>query len=156
MERIESSVKKSLGELLPLNLRTIAGERTLMRMAFEASTETSWPAALPPIAGRTPEPALRTLTAFCYCIGMFSSREIEAAARMDSAIRYLCANDFPTWPELRQFRRRNTAALREMLARILQAVCDEIGVPVTFFACITEADRRLRLAIEADSAAMDE
>ena len=147
---------KRLEELLPLNLKGVVGQRTLMRMTFEAVGATNWPAPLPPIDDRPPEPVLRTLTAFCYCTGLFSSREIESAARFDASIPYLCANDFPTWQELRQFRRRNNGLLRETLARLFQMVCDEIGTPVAFFSCVAEAERRLKLAVEADSAAMDD
>ncbi|HEY6228937.1 MAG TPA: transposase [Verrucomicrobiae bacterium] len=147
---------KRLEELLPLNLKAIVSQRTLMRMTFEAVGATNWPTPLPTAEGHAPEPVLRTLTAFCYCSGLFSSREIESAARFDANIRYLCANDFPTWQQLWQFRRRNIAFFRETLARLFQMVCDEIGTPVTFFSCVTEAERRLRLAVEADSAAMDD
>jgi hypothetical protein len=156
MEMIGATTSKRLEELLALNLKDVVGQRTLMRMTFEAVGAANWPTPLPPVDGRAPEPVLRTLTVFSYCNGLFSSREIESAARFDANIRYLCANDFPTWQELRQFRRRNISLLRETLARVFQMVCDEIGTPVTFFSCITEAERRLRLAVEADSAAMDD
>lgn len=156
MEMIGATTSKRLEKFLPLNLQRAVGQRTLMRMTFEAVGATNWPPALPAADGRAPEPVLRTLTVFSHCSGLFSSREIESAARFDASIRYLCANDFPTWHELRQFRRRNIAFLRETLARVFQMVCDEVGTSVTFFSCITEAERRLGLAVQADSAAMDD
>src|SRR4051812_21267822 len=100
MEMTGGPVTKRLDEFLPLNVRDVVGERTLMRMTFEAVGATNWPAPLPPSDNRAPEPVLRTLTAYCYCSGLFSSREIESAARFDASIRYLCTNDFPTWQEL--------------------------------------------------------
>ena len=93
--------------------------------------------------------------AFCYAIGVFASRDIESATRLDSSIRYLCANDFPHWQDLRKFRRNYLVQLHETIARMLQTICDELGAPVSFAVCLSEAQRRVRLAIEADSAEMD-
>ena len=140
---------------LPIDLSLIIERPTLIRLAFEAVEATPWPAAQRPQADRTPEPVLRTLIVFCYSVGVFASRDIESAARLDSSIRYLCANDFPRWQDLRKFRRNYLVQLNETIARMLQIVCDEIGTPVCFAVCLTEAQRRVRLAIEADSAEMD-
>lgn len=152
------NIRHALESVLPADLGKWVGRPTLMRMAFEAVDATSWPRPMPPEPNRTPEPVLRTLLAFCYCVGVFSSREIEASAQHDPSVRYLCANDFPTWEQVRQFRRNNISHLRETLARMLRAVCEEAGEPVgsSFLPYLAEADRRLRLAVEADSAAMDD
>jgi hypothetical protein len=101
-------------------------------------------------AGQTPPAVLRTLLAFCYCSGIFPSSEIERAARVDHDIRYLCANDFPTWKEAQQFRRAHVSLLRETVARMIMGVCEEIRVNTDFLACVVEADRRIRLAIVAE------
>jgi hypothetical protein len=145
-------------EGLPADFSKLVGKPTLMRMAFEAIDATNWPRPMPPEENRTPEPVLRTLLGYCYCTGVFSSREIVASAQVDPSVRYLCANDFPTWGQVRQFRRQNVSHLRETLARMLRAICEEFGEPVgaSFFPFIAEADRRLGLAVEADSAAMDD
>jgi hypothetical protein len=137
--------------------RTVA-KSTLMRMAFEAVDAVQWPRPLPVGENATPEPVLRTLVPFCYCTGVFSSTEIATIAKTDPNVRYLCANDFPAWEQIRQFRRRNISHLRETLARMLHAVYDETNLAPApgFFAFLVEADRRLRLAVEADCAAMDD
>jgi hypothetical protein len=155
-QRIAVRRGSELERILPLDTRTIVGARTLMRMSFEAIDAAEWPRPNVAVAGQTPPAVLRTLLAFCYCSGIFPSSEIERAARIDHDIRYLCANDFPTWKEAQQFRRAHVSLLRETVARIILAVCEEIGVKTDFFACIVEADRRIRLAIEADSAVMDD
>ena len=143
---------------LPTDLAKLVGKPTLMRMTFEAVEATEWPKPMPAEENCTSEPVLRTLLAYCYCSGVFASREIHASARHDASVRYLCANDFPTWEQIRQFRRNNVSHLRETLARTLRAMSDESGdsVSPSFFPYLAEADRRLRLAVEADSAAMDD
>lgn len=145
-------------EGLPTDLSALVGKTTLMRMAFEAVDATRWPKAMPVDVNCAPEPVMRTMLAFCYCTGVFASREIQTMTRLDPGVRYLCANDFPAWEQVRQFRRNNVSHLRETLARMLRAVGDELGAPegASFFPYLAEADRRLRLAVEADSAAMDE
>ena len=142
--------------VLPCDLRAAVGARTLMRMAFEAIDASQWPRAISSPAGHTPPAVLRTLACFSYCSGIFPSSEIERAARVDGDIRYLCANDFPASTEVQQFRRSHVSLLRETVARMIFAVCDDIGFETNFFACIVEADRRIRLAIETDSAVMDD
>jgi hypothetical protein len=136
--------------LLPRNVADIIAARRLMTVAFEAVADTDWPRE-----SVTLERVLRTLTVFAYCRGIFSSHDIAAGTQWDADLRYLCANDFPTWQQVQQFRRANAKSLRTALARALQVVCDESGVVAPFFACVGEAERRIQSAIEADSAEMD-
>lgn len=148
-------VETDLETRLPLNLAETVGARTLMRMVFEAVDNAGWPQADRPPENGAPEPVLRTLVAYCYSCGIFSSLEIESRSQLDCNVRYLSANDHPTWQQLRQFRRANGKRLEETIARVLQAVTEEIGQIVPFSLCVVEAARRLQLAIQADSAAMD-
>jgi hypothetical protein len=156
MKAIE--IRDGLDGVFPNDLSQVIGKPTLMRMAFEAVDAVQWPKPLPVSENATPEPVLRTLIPFCYCTGVFSSVEIETLAKSDPSVRYLCANDFPSWEQIRQFRRRNISHLREALARIFHAAYVEVEnqPAVSFFAFLVEADRRLRLAVEADCAAMDD
>ena len=152
-------IPNQLEGLLRPDLSQLVGKPTLMRIAFEGVEMTEWPRPLPTEPDQTPEPVYRTLLAYCYCAGVFSSREIEASAQLDPSIRYLCANDFPSWKQIRQFRRLHVSYLRETLARMLMSISHETGdqsAANSFFPYLLEADRRLRLAIEADSAAMDD
>ena len=71
MEMIGATTSKRLEELLALNLKDVVGQRTLMRMTFEAVGAADWPTPLPPVDGRAPEPVLRSLTVFSYCSGLF-------------------------------------------------------------------------------------
>ena len=137
------------------SLTDLVDARTLMRFVFEAVDATDWPPARHRAAG-VPECVLRTLTVYCYASGRFSSRDIETTARFDANIRYLCASDFPTWQDLLAFRRRNLKWITETLARVIQAAGEEVGVGLPFFACLEGAGSRLRMAVEADSAEMDD
>jgi hypothetical protein len=141
--------------ILPRDLSDAVGSRTLMRMVFESVDATEWTHWVATKDDATPQPVLRTLLTFCYSSGVFPSAEIERAAGVEGNIRYLCANDYPTWPEVKQFRRMNMSSMRESVARVLQSVCDVVGAQASFLACLVEADRRLRLAVEAASAALD-
>lgn len=151
-------IRHELEGAFPNDLSRIVAKSTLMRMAFEAVDAALWPRSLPVAENAMPEPVLRTLVPFCYCTGVFSSMEIETSAKSDPNVRYLCANDFPSWEQIRHFRRRNISHLRETLARILHAIYNETNLTPApgFFAFLVEADRRLRLAVEADCAAMDD
>jgi hypothetical protein len=152
-------LRHELEGTLPADASQRIEQNELMRLVFEAVHETNWPPAITPIGDATPEPVLRTVLTFCYACSVFSSAEIEAAAKHDTTVRYLCANDFPQFEEIRRFRRRNIAHLRESLARALYAVWNLLNadrIPVSFLAFVAEADHRLACAVEADSAAMDD
>lgn len=153
------NIEHGLEGALPADLSKLVEKSTLMRMAFEAVEATLWPMPRQAEADRTPEPVLRTLLGFCYMTGVFSSREISTLAKQDVNIRYLCANDYPETEVVRQFRRLNISCLRETLARMVHAICLELGwttESTSYLPYLIEADRRLRLAVEADSAAMDD
>jgi len=145
---------------LPLDLSGVIAKSNLIRMAFEAVDATQWPRPLPALPDRTPEPVFRTLLAFCYTTGVFASAEIAEMATTDPTVRYLCANDNPSFEAVRVFRRQNISHLRETLARMLHHVWTELhpdeGEVRSFLPFLAEADRRIRLAIAADSATMDD
>jgi hypothetical protein len=143
---------------LPKDLSQRLDKSKLMRLVFEAVHETNWPRPLPPNLNATPEPVLRTLLTYCYACDVLSSVEIELLAKNDATARYLCANDFPQFEEIRHFRRRSITLLRESLARTLYStwmILNPNRAPISFLVFVAEADHRLASAIEADSAAMD-
>jgi len=152
-------LRNELEGTLPTDASQRIERNELMRLVFEAVHETKWPSALAPIGDATPEPVLRTVLTYCYACSIFSSAEIEAAAKHDDAVRYLCAFDFPKFEEIRRFRRRNIPHLRESVARVLYAIWNSLnadGASISFLAFVAEADHRLACAVEADSAAMDD
>jgi hypothetical protein len=154
-----TSLRNKLAGALPADLSERIAIPGLMGMVFEAMDATQWPRPLAATADRTPEPVLRTVMIYCYATGVYSSGEIEGLARRDESVRYLCANDFPKFEEIRQFRRRHVSWLRESLARVLHAAWIALypeDASMSFLPFVAEADYRLSLAVEADSAAMDD
>lgn len=85
---------------IPNDLRMILNENALMRCVYEATHEVSWPkTAQPqdPEGDLTPQAVLRTLLVYSYAIGVYSARDIEAAALHDPTGLYLAANHQPKW-----------------------------------------------------------
>ena len=101
---------------------------------------------------------LFTLLTYCYATGVYASTDIEEAIRDDETVRYLCACVFPDFEDIRQFRRRNAPELKECLIQLFSILSDHSDGHFDKYAdweLITEAERRLRIAIQADSMAMD-
>lgn len=113
-----------------------------------------------------PPAMLRTLLTYSYVTGMYSSREIEYAARSESIVRYICARHPPGWPVIRQFRRRNMPWLKQAVAKVCELAAAERGQNNSNSRArwsgpsardfTEEAEHRLRKAIQADSMALDE
>ncbi len=153
-----TSLRDSLKPELPANLAESIPPHELMRTVFEAIDATSWPRLTRPEPGRASEAVLRTVLAYCYSIGVYSSVEVETMARRDPHVRYLCAGGAPAFDEIRHFRRGHVRSLRETLARVLHSTWLALrpaGPPVSLLPFVMEANDRLAAAIEADSAAMD-
>ena len=81
--------------------------------------------------GRDPRcsaPMLCTLLTYCYALGRYASEEIEGAVGHDPVLRYLCANQYPTWQVLRRFRRVHRPLLSACLARLIRRTWTEHGL----------------------------
>lgn len=140
------------------------------------ATGTGW-AHLP---GQPPDPLLSLLT-HCYASGVYGSEDIADAIREDPLLRGFCSNQLPEARELRRFRRayrdRLTGCLSRVLAQSAVGTLPQSGrghtrcsylsasldrwsnrgqVPRIDAACVAEAERRIRHAIQMDSAALDD
>ena len=108
-------------------------EEAVDRMSEEASTDRSR--------------LLLGILTYCYALGIYSSGEIENAivsdANADSIYALAFQNAAPA-VALRTFRRAN----REVILRCLASVLDGPDP-------VTDATERVRVAIEADSIALD-
>ena len=67
-----------------------------------------------------PPTMLLALLVYSYCVGMFSSRQIERASHTDVAVRLLCANTHPDHDTICAFRRKNGTLLHSAFAQILE------------------------------------
>src|SRR5436190_23827336 len=99
---------------IPNDLRSVLDEKALIRCVYDAIHEVRWPKALLPEGldkDRTPEAILRTLLVYSYATGIYSARDIEAAALHDETISYLAVHHHtPKWSTLRAFRRQNVVS----------------------------------------------
>lgn len=157
-------------DALPENLSANIEPKQFLGLVYEAVQTVEWPRTAP--GGEAPCPAMmRTLLAYCYAIGVYGSREIEYMARVDPTVRYICANEFPSWGTIRRFRRREMPWLKQALARLCELAAErarpaareeyadwfmrrwEAPSAAEFS---READERLRRAMQADSMALDE
>ena len=119
------------------------------------------------------EPMLLTVLTFCYSCGIYASSEIEEAIRENEAVRYLCARVFPDSEDLRHYRRGNAGVIKRCLIELFTLAEESGSVGDNMFPTyaahsarqmfgasrgwmfVAEADRRVTLAIQADSIAMD-
>ena len=122
-------------------------QRELIQLVFDAVNS---PVSFVGIENRS----LATVLVYCYATGTYCSEEIAAAASYDPVVRYLCANRFPEWQEVRECRRRNRQAIEEVLSTLFESVSLQYG-PVSRESCRSEAALRLARAIQADSVALD-
>ena len=68
-----------------------------------------------------------TLLLYAYCVGMRSSRAIEAACRSDLAFRVICANKIPDHSAIARFRAEHEGAIKGVFVDVLR-LCDAAGL----------------------------
>ena len=95
---------------------------------------------------------LLTLVTYCYARGLYSAEEIESAAHVDPVVSYICARDYPTAIEIRDFRRNRKDLVVQALAKALEK--DSFFRP-RFFSARQESERRVAKAIQWDSFELD-
>lgn len=67
------------------------------------------------------------LLLYGYCVGVVSSRKIEAATYDHVAFRYLAANEHPDHDSIAEFRRRHLPAMTALFLEVLQ-LCQKAGL----------------------------
>jgi hypothetical protein len=110
-----------------------------------------------------------TLLTYSYASGIYGSEDIVRAIASDRIIRYICAHNYPTWEDLRLFRRHHRAQLETCLAQVYQrawtAKFDEGEASFKGFRWFEEVlqadikrivDRKLDLAITLDRADLED
>ncbi len=178
--RQRASVASGFGPL-PINLKQWIDEVRLVHLslvAVQALDPVETPGSRCPSDQEFPAPMMMTLLTYCFSIGLFGSHDIERSIASDSAVRYLCANQFPDANQIRSFRRRNTPQLKESLFNLFKIVWtrqfnDPSPSPYSLRASdparhvpasptqwerelSIEADLRIKMAMLIDSMALDE
>ncbi len=174
MTAFDSDLIRRAGDV-PENLRFCLEDSDLIRCVYEAIHEVSWPKVAldqAPEEDNTPNAVLRTLLVYSYAIGMYSARDIEAAAIHDPTASYLAVGYRPKWTTLRAFRRKSTIALRQALIALFRIAAGpgrSFDPEITYaeYSCARfqfqdpihfemESEKRLKRAIQADSMASDD
>jgi hypothetical protein len=107
---------------LPTDLSTCLGPRALLNLCLDAVQqlpENDLRAARARHPETRPE-MLITLLTYCYSVGIYDSRDIEAASRTDRTLRYICAGARPDWQTLRRFRRYHRSILQASLVHVMK------------------------------------
>ena len=111
-------------ELLPENLSVCLGRKWLSALAWQAVQSVSWTSATTGTPVRNeitlPSQLLLSLLTYCYASGIYSTREILSRQRRDAALSSLCFQSEWTEEQVRAFRIRHRAWLRQCLAWVLE------------------------------------
>lgn len=153
---------------MPTDLRTWLDERTLAGVVLEAQQAVEpmhWKQSGVLLNPDEPRPqVLLTLLTYAYAAGTLPSEEIERATEKDSTFRYLCARTYPTESILRRFRRQNRILIRQCLAKVFEAACQQrfgkspsAGLSQLWLPALLnlEAEKRILYAVQLDCMAMD-
>jgi hypothetical protein len=95
---------------------------------------------------------LMTLLTYCYARGLYSASAIASATRENPVARYVCAGDYPTAEEIREFRRNRKILVVKALAKVLERFC---ALRPCQLSAIQESERRVAKAIQWDSFELD-
>ena len=107
---------------VPENLNKWFPERVLLRLVLETVPTVELPNLARPRDGSRilrPEMMLTLLT-YCYATGIHASEDIVRAILSDRTIRYICAHNYPTWKDIRLFRRHYRDQVETCLTRVYQ------------------------------------
>ena len=126
--------------------------RNLMHSVFHAGDLIDWPKGQ---IGAIPAPVLRSVVLYCLALNICSSEEIVEACESNPSVKYLCANYSLEWPVVHEFRKRSLIQIRDGLAHVFQTLCSGVPDPHLRSIARTEADHRIRRAVQADSSVLD-
>jgi hypothetical protein len=159
------SKNKTTPKLLPVNLADEIGEFNLVARVIKAVAEANENWQTKPIGAEGniyPAPMLASVLVYSYATGHYGSHDIESLISKSPALSYICRGRMPDWNSIRKFRRRNLQALHVALSNLFLEILKERSQskqmpPETLeLVAKSEADARLRIAIQTDTAVMDE
>jgi hypothetical protein len=179
--KTKTELLRDLGTLYPkeefdlsLDLRSLLEPKELASLAIEAVHRVKPGSSIFNHRGQLfSESMLLTVLTFCYASQIYASSEIEEAVLENDIVRYLCARVFPEGDDLRHFRRGNADVIKRCLMELFalaeakfQIAHDRFPTYATLsfeqmfgasrdWMFVAEAERRVTLAIQADSIALD-
>lgn len=128
------------------------GRRALAQAVFQAADATDWPKGS---GTGTSAAVLRSVLLYCLATNICPSQEIVEASESDPAVKYLCANHSLDWHMVHEFRKRNSAFMREALTHVFQSLSSGSALTPLKRIAHLEADVRIRRAVQADSIVLD-
>jgi transposase len=166
---------------LPDDLSSYLGKKTLVKFILEALEDFDASTIADEHHARESaafQPAMMlTLLTYCYVTGTYGSADVQLDMQHDRMVRYLCARNYPDNCAIRSFRRYHHDEIVRCLSIVLQRVwklrfCGEdakpmagLSIPAAFTVAWVdtksvpdferEAERRITVAIRADSMAAD-
>lgn len=165
----------------PESIKEWISERELVSLVLKAvdaiDDDDRDPHGLPRLFHAMQPKLLLAVLSYSYACGYYSSGEIESAVRKDNGLAYLAAGAFPDWNVLRRFRRLHRSAVKDCLKRVFRLALDRRARSVDYgpetrfthnhrLTITTDfdvdsylsqiADQRIQLAIQEDSATLDD
>ena len=128
----EIQPKNLLLATLPSDLRALGDESILLKITLQAVVDTAFVRPLSSASGQIPLsiPMMLTLVTYSYACGIYGSRDIESAIYKERTLRYICARQYPTWKEIRRFRRLHRDLLQKTLGSLLRQFCLQFLFPL--------------------------
>jgi hypothetical protein len=108
--------------IIPENLNKWFPERSLLRLVLETVPTVELPATVNRSKGGRilRSEMMLTLLTYCYASGIYASEDIVQAILRDRTVRYICAHNYPTWEDIRLFRRHRREQVEECLRKVYQ------------------------------------
>ncbi|HEU5003770.1 MAG TPA: transposase [Actinomycetota bacterium] len=92
---------------------------------------------------------LLTLLFYAYCTGVYSSRAIEAACKVDVAFRVIAANQVPDHATIARFRAEQAPQIRALFSDILM-LCQAAGLTIAGTVALDGTKIRARASLRAN------
>jgi len=154
----------------------------LASLILEAVQTVDWPESdfeLAASSGYAFRPlVMLTVVTYCYATGVYRSKDVELRTCQDEVLRYICRGTFPSWRDIRQFRRSNRKLIKQSLVHAFNSACKfrsrlaavdrsgrdrhgvpRVGLPVEFsrsLQFVQAAETRLERAENLDRVRRDE
>jgi len=112
-------------DAVPSDLTEWIEKWALASLILDAVQTVDWPESdfkLAASSGYSFRPlVMLTVVTYCYATGVYPSKGVESRICQDEVLRYVCRGTFPSWRDIRQFRRANRRLIRQSLVHAFKA-----------------------------------